>query len=179
MKNHKSHLAWLKSYTEMSILTLRELKLWKLQKSPHMTRKLQENVKTHLTWVKTEKSQKSQKLHKNVDCKRYLIDGMGVAAWLFGEFSMWGERYYFCVEGSMQGGHEMRIATWGENGHVRWLLHGGGTTQHKGTQSGWCKVTLVWWRGQFDMGACKVDMRWAFATQGTFVWWRGQVDKAF
>ena len=33
-----------------------------------------------------------------------------------------------------------------------------GTTQYEGTQSG-CKVTLVWWRGQFDMEACKVDAR--------------------
>ena len=33
-----------------------------------------------------------------------------------------------------------------------------GTTQHEGTQSG-CEVTLVWWRGQFDMGAHKVDVR--------------------
>ena len=37
--------------------------------------------------------------------KRYLIDGIGIdASWLFWNFSMWGERYYFHVEGSTQGG---------------------------------------------------------------------------
>ena len=55
----------------------------------------------------------------------------------FGNFSMRGERYYFRVEGGMQGGCKMRIATQGEKclrevtfvgggdnstwGHVRWM----------------------------------------------------------
>ena len=122
MKSHKGHLAWVKSYTKMSILTLCEL-----------------NYK---------KSQKSQELHKNMAHKRYLIDGMGVAAWLFWEFFharwkvdmrwelphevrivMWGD---FCmVEGTTQHegmwvGCEVRIATWGKNVHTRWLLYGQG-----------------------------------------------------
>ena len=37
----------------------------------------------------------------------------------FWNFSMRGERYYFHMEGSMRGGHEMRMATCGENAHAR------------------------------------------------------------
>ena len=37
---------------------------------------------------------------------------------------------YYMVEGTTQhttwGGCKMRMAMWGENGHVRWILHGGG-----------------------------------------------------
>ena len=46
--------------------------------------------------------------------KRYLIDGIGVASWLFGNFSMRDERYYFRVEGSMRGGHEVGMVMQGD-----------------------------------------------------------------
>ena len=90
-----------------------------------------------------------------------------------GNFSTWGERYYFCMEGSTQGWHKMRTATPGENGHARWLLRGGGdnltwlharwqlpcevrmvmqgyfcmvegTTEHKGMWGG-LKLTIAMW----------------------------------
>ena len=60
---------------------------------------------------------------------------------VLGNFSMRDERYYFHMEGSMQGGHEVR----GENAH---------------------KVTFVWWMAQLDTRTlkatsypCEVDMR--------------------
>ena len=82
----------------------------------------------------------------------------------------------FCmVEGTtgcegMWGGCDM-IATWGENGHVRWLLHGGGDNWMWGhvrwmwddchmTWEWSCEVTFVWWMGQLNMRAHEMDMRW-------------------
>ena len=70
----------------------------------------------------------------------------------------------------MWGGCKIRMATWGENGHARWLLHGTGDNSTHNTrwmqdENGhvrweWsCEVTFVWWRGQLYTQH-KVDMRW-------------------
>ena len=61
MENHKSHLSWLESYTKMSKLTSHELNIEKSQKSPHVTRKLHKNAKTHLMLLKTMKNHKVTK----------------------------------------------------------------------------------------------------------------------
>ena len=86
--------------------------------------------------------------------KRYLIDGMRVAAWLSWEFFHARWKIYFCVEGSIWGGCEMRLPC-----EVRMVMWGDfcvveGTTRHdKGMQGGHkvtCKVRMVMW-GDFCM----------------------------
>ena len=87
--------------------------------------------------------------------KRYLIDGMGVAAWLFWEsfYARWKILF-------LRGGGHMRwmqdeIATQGENGHTRWLFHCGGDN------STWGYVRWVWGYFSHTWWECPHEVRFA------------------
>ena len=80
--------------------------------------------------------------------KRCLIDRIGAAAWLFWEIFHTRWKILFSCGRTKQGGLEMRMAMWGENAHVRWLLHGGGdnTQWEVGVRWEWpCEVRMVMW----------------------------------
>ena len=105
-----------------------------------------------------------------------LLMELGLLRDFFGSFSMWGERYYFHLEGSMQGGDaharweyqcKVRMTTWGENGHMRWEWS--------------CKVGMVTWGGNSHArwewpheltfrGGGNGHTRWEWPHRG---WWRG------
>ena len=118
----------------------------------------------------------------------WLVRGILLMEWgllhdFFGNFSTWSERYYFCVEGSTWGGHEVTFLTCGENSHTRWLFHGGGDNLTWGhTRWTWgdfshmwwewlCKVTFVWWWGQLNMRAHEMGARWLFSRMVRMAMW--------
>ena len=84
--------------------------------------------------------------------KRHLIDGIRVAAWLFWEFFHARWKILFSCGGDMRGGCDMTVVTWGENGHIRWFLCGGGDnlTYAPKVMLHPHKMTFAWWRGQLD-----------------------------
>ena len=117
--------------------------------------------------------------------KRYLIDGIGVAAWLFWEFFHARWKILFWVEGSTRGENmytrwecvlkvgmrwlwvvewvrEVRVCTRGENVYARWecvhevTLNGGGGTRGENMYVRW---------------ECVHEVR--MCTRGDFEWWRG------
>ena len=69
----------------------------------------------------------------------------------FGNFSTQNKRYYFCMEGSMWGGHEVRMPMQGD---------------------------FVWWRKQLNKHTPKSTHMHLVPTWGDFVWWRGQSHHA-
>ena len=83
-------------------------------------------------------------------------------------------------------GHEMTMATWGENAHARWHLSGGGDNSthnvrwmwHENGHTKWewsCEVTIVWWRGQLNTQH-EVGARWEWPCKVRMVTW-GEIYK--
>ena len=95
-------------------------------------------------------------------CKRYLTDGIRVAAWHFWEFSTWGERYYF----GWRGAREVRISMRGENCHMRLELPHKmiNATRDENVYSRWTQGDFEWWRGVREVRICMQDencqVRW-------------------
>ena len=121
--------------------------------------------------------------------KRYHIDGMRVAAWLFWEFFHARWKILFLHGGDTWGGHKMRIVMQGERylcevtlwvmegtlGHARWMwdeiwkviLHASHVR------------TLVWWRGhlatqdgcevRFEKSSC-MHLMWELWCGGGDTW---------
>ena len=118
----------------------------------------------------------TSKLRLLVARMRYLIDGMGVAAWLFWEFFHARWKILFLCGGDTQGRREMRIVMQGEkylHEVTLWVVKGHLAMQdgHKVRFEKSSCMHLAWelWCGGGDTWPCKMDVRWDFKSHLTCI----------